>query len=154
MSAAPRNSAIAIATALAVLCGSGSAAAQAIDYRSVSERTIAFDSPSENGRRVLILNTGTPVEVISTETGWVRVREPGGSLNWVASAALSSQRTLLVTAERTQVRREAREDAPVVFEATRNVVLQLLEIPHLGWVKVRHADGDEGYVRVSEVWGL
>lgn len=153
MSAARRRTS-AVAAALAVLCGAGSAAAQAIEFRSVSERTIAFDTPSESGRRVLVLHVGTPVEVISTDHGWVRIREPGGSLSWVAAAALGTLRTVLVTAERAQVRREAREDAEVVFEAARNVVLQLVEVPHLGWARVRHRDGDEGHVRVSEVWGL
>jgi len=36
----------------------------------------------------------------------------------------------------------------------RNVVLQLIEPAALGWARVRHAEGLEGYVRASEVWGL
>lgn len=152
MSAARRH--IATAAMLALLCGLASAAAHAIDFRSAIARTIAYDAPSEQARRLLVLRPGTPVEIVSVDNSWVRVREPGGTLNWVRQDALSEQRTLLVNAERALIRREAREDAAPVFAAVRNVVLQRVEAPQFGWIKVRHADGDEGYIRVGEVWGL
>lgn len=145
---------LALTAALALLGGLSAAAAHAIDFRSVSERTIAYDVPSEAGRKQLILQPGTPVEVITQDRSWVRIREPGGSLQWVAQSALAEQRTVLVAVDRALVRSEPNENATPVFEAVRNVVLQLVEAPQLGWARVRHADGDEGYVRVSEIWGL
>jgi SH3-like domain-containing protein len=128
--------------------------AQAIEFRSLSEPAILYDAPSEQGRRLFILRAGTPVEIVVTLDKWIKVREPGGSLNWVERRVLAKLRTVLVTAERAAIRREARDDAPLSFEATRNVVLNLIEAPALGWARVRHADGLEGYVRVSEIWGL
>lgn len=140
--------------ALALLGSLSAATAHAVDFRSLAERSIAYDVPSEAGRRQLILQAGTPVEVITQDRNWVRIREPGGSLQWVAQDALSAQRTLLVAVDRAVVHREPNVDAAPVFEVLRNVVLLLVESPQLGWVRVRHADGDEGYLRVSEVWGL
>ena len=52
------------------------------------------------------------------------------------------------------VRRAAQETAAPAFEATRNVVLELLEPASEGWARVRHVEGFEGYVHASEVWGL
>jgi hypothetical protein len=34
------------------------------------------------------------------------------------------------------------------------VVLEVIENTANGWIKVRHADGAVGYVRISQVWGI
>lgn len=143
------------ALAVAVLCAAcGPVSAQAIDYRSAGSGLIARDAPSSEGRQLFRLLAGTPVEVVISQNGWVRIRDPEGSLTWVEQQALSTRRTVIVTAERAIIRREPRESAPPAFEATRQVVLELVEPPTLGWARVRHAQGLEGHVRASEVWGL
>ena len=129
-------------------------AAQAIEFRSLTEAAIVYDTPSTEGRRLFILRPGTPVEIVVTLDQWIKVREPSGSLSWIERRVLAKRRTLLVTAERAAIRREARDDAALSFEAARNVVVELIETPTLGWARVRHADGLEGYIRASDVWGL
>lgn len=143
------------ALAVVVLCAaSGSVTAQGIDYRSAGPSLIAHDAPSPQGRQLFRLLPGTPVEIVVTQDGWARVREPGGALTWVEQHALSSRRTLIVTAERATIRREPQAGASPAFEAARNVVLELVAPPSLGWVRVRHGEGLEGFVHASEVWGL
>jgi SH3-like domain-containing protein len=149
-----RSSLPRLATMLVALAGASVGTAQAIEFRSLSEPAIMYDAPSEQGKRLFILRPGTPVEVVVTLDKWIKVREPGGSLNWVERRVLANRRTVLVTAERAAVRREARDDALLSFEAARNVVLELAEPPSLGWVKVRHADGLIGYIRAGDIWGL
>lgn len=146
--------AVLLATVACTAAGSAQAIAQGIQFRSLTESAIMYDTPSAQGKRLFILRPGTPVEVVVSLDQWVKVREPGGSLNWVERRVLANRRTLLVTAQRASIRREAREGAALSFEVTRNVVLELAESPAQGWVKVRHADGLEGYIRASEVWGL
>ncbi|MEP6702751.1 MAG: SH3 domain-containing protein, partial [Betaproteobacteria bacterium] len=34
------------------------------------------------------------------------------------------------------------------------VLLELVEPPVSGWVKVRHRDGQTGYVNISQIWGV
>jgi hypothetical protein len=34
------------------------------------------------------------------------------------------------------------------------VLLQIVEPPAEGWLKVRHRDGQEGFIRVAHVWGV
>ncbi len=143
-----------LATALVAFSCMAAGAAQAIEFRSLTEAAILYDAPSTEGKRLFILRPGTPVEIVITVDQWIKVREPGGSLSWLERRVLAKRRTLLVTTDRAAIRREAREDAPLSFEAARNVVLELVEPPTLGWVKVRHADGLEGFIRASEVWGL
>ena len=143
------------ALAVVVLCAaSGSLAAQGIDYRSAGPSLITRDAPSPQGRQLFRLRPGTPVEIIVTQDGWARVREPSGALNWVEQSALSNRRTVMVTAERATIRREPQSTAAPAFEATRNVVLEVVGPPALGWARVRHGQGLEGYIHASEVWGL
>ena len=143
------------ALAVVVLCAaSGSLAAQGIDYRSAGPSLITRDAPSPQGRQLFRLRPGTPVEIIVTQDGWARVREPGGALNWVDQSARTNRRTVIVTAERATIRHEPQSTAAPAFEATRNVVLEVVGPPALGWARVRHGQGLEGYIHASEVWGL
>lgn len=145
-----RNTCLTLVLALA----GPAALAQGIEFRSVSEPAIMFDTPSDHGKRVFIVTPGTPVEVVVNLDKWVKVRDSGGSLTWIERDKLSSQRTLMVTAPSAIVRQHPQADAPVVFEATRAVVLELAAPPAAGWVQVRHRDGATGFLRITEVWGL
>lgn len=141
--------------ALALACGLGaSGIVHAIEYRSLSAPAILYDSPSEKGKRLFIVATGTPVEVIVSLDKWIKVREPAGSINWIERSALSTKRTVQVSATRAVIRKQPTESSAAVFEAAKDVLLELADAPADGWAKVRHADGASGYIRVNEVWGL
>lgn len=132
----------------------GPVAAQPIEYRSAGGAAIVRDQPAPEARALFRLHPGTPVEVVVRQDGWARVRDPEGGLAWVEASALNDRRTVIVTAERAVVRRQPQAGAAPAFEATRHVVLELLQPAEPGWVRVRHAEGFEGYVHTSEVWGL
>jgi SH3-like domain-containing protein len=141
-----------LAAVLALLAGS----AQAIDYASVTRNAILFETSSLQARKLAIIRSGTPVEVVVTshDLQWVKVRDPSGAMSWIEGNALSKQRTVLVTVEKAAVRHEANERSPVVFEAARNVVFEFVSFDPSGWVKVQHASGGGGFLRSTEVWGL
>lgn len=145
-----------LATAVFAALGAaaGAAAAQPIEYRSAGGAAIVRDQPATEARALYRLHPGTPVEVVVRQDGWMRVRDPEGGLAWVEAGALNNRRTVIVTAERAVVRRQPQTGAAPAFEATRHVVLELLQPAELGWARVRHAEGLEGYVHASEVWGL
>jgi SH3-like domain-containing protein len=126
----------------------------ALEYRSVAAPAILYDAPSDQGKKLYIIARNTPVEVVVGLDKWVKVRDMGGGLAWIERGRLSEHRSLQVSAARAAVRQKPEEAAPVVFEAARDVVLELAEPPAAGWVKVRHRDGLSGYVRVADVWGL
>jgi SH3-like domain-containing protein len=129
-------------------------AAAALDYRSVSEAAVFYDAPSQKARPLFVVAAGTPVEAIVSLDAWVKVRDAKGDLAWIERRLLADQRKLQVRGARAQVRTEADEAAPLVFEAEPDVLLDLVEPGPAGWVKVRHRDGQQGYVKVGQVWGL
>lgn len=138
--------------ALAVLFVAAPAAA--IEYRSVDSATVLYDAPSVKGRPLFVIKRFTPVEPVVSLEGWTKVRDAEGGLAWIEKKHLSEQRTVLVTASEAQVRREASDTAPLVFEAQKGVALELVEPAAAGWARVRHRDGVGGFVRASQVWGL
>ena len=75
-----------------------------------------------------------------------------GDLSWIESKNLADKRTVLVKAPLAQVREAADDSAPVVFQAQQNVLLEVVEAAG-AWLRVRHRDGQAGFVRVAQVWG-
>jgi SH3-like domain-containing protein len=127
--------------------------AGAADFRSVAETAVVlYDAPSVKGRKLFIVNRGYPLEIVVQVEGWVKVRDAAGSLSWVESKALDTKRNVLLRTAAT-VRQKPAEDAPVAFEAQRDLLLELLDTANAGWVHVKHRDGAAGYVRAADVWG-
>ena len=128
--------------------------AQAAEYRTVDTLTVLYDAPSQRGVKRFIIRRNTPVEVVVSLEGWAKVRDAEGGLAWIERKFLADRRSLIVTAPRAVIRQKNEESAPTVFEAEKNVALDYLETVSGGWVKVRHRDGQTGFVRANQVWGI
>ena len=96
-----------------------------------------------------------PVEVIAVLQGWVKVRDMEGDIAWVLRDDLSERRTV-VASTTVPLYQEPNADAPQWFEAARGVVFELEDDKpdDAGFVRVRHADGQSGYVELGQVWGI
>jgi SH3-like domain-containing protein len=126
-----------------------------LDFRSVEVPVaILYDSPSQKGKKLYLIRSQTPVEVVVRVEGWFKVRDAEGTMAWIEARNVGERRTLVVTAPRAEIRQSDKPDAPVVGELDKWVVLDFLEPAAPGWAKVRHRDGTTGYVRSTQVWGL
>lgn len=143
-----------VACAIATAVFSWACAAWAADFRSVAENAaVLYDAPSAKARKLYVVGHGYPVEVVVVVEGWSKVRDANGELTWIESKHLADKRTVLVKTPLAQVRETASDAAPLVFEAQQDVLLELLGIASGGWLRVRHRDGQVGFVRVAQVWG-
>ncbi|EXI88825.1 MAG: SH3 domain protein [Candidatus Accumulibacter regalis] len=140
---------------LSVLLAAGSAVpALAVEFRTVDTATVLYDAPSPRGNKLFVIKRDTPVELVVHLEGWAKVRDSDGAMAWLESKYLGLRHSVVVVAARAQVRKGADDAAALVFEAERNVALDYLEVAPGGWVKVRHRDGQSGYVRADQIWGL
>ena len=131
------------------------AAAWGLDFRSVSEnRTVLYDAPSAQAKKLFVVGQYYPVEVIVNLGDWIKVRDSRGELAWIEAARLSPKRMVLVTTEQAEAKKTADASAAPVFRVEKDVALELLEPAANGWVKVRHRDGLAGYIQSTQVWGL
>ena len=67
---------------------------------------------------------------------------------------LSAKRNVVARAANLKVRASPDDTASAIILVDKGVLLEMSEQPSSGWVKVRHKDGQAGYVKTSEVWGL
>ena len=129
--------------------------AAAGEFRSVAESgATMYDAPSVRAKKLFVASRLYPVEIVINIDNWAKVRDQAGDLAWVEKKALSDKRTVIVTAAIADARQAASDGAALVFRAQRGVALDLAEPPADGWIKVRHAEGQTGYVKTSQVWGL
>ncbi|MBM3357889.1 MAG: hypothetical protein FJY54_09205 [Betaproteobacteria bacterium] len=141
---------LAMAAGLALV----SAPAGAAGFRSVAENAaVLYDAPSAKAKKLYVVSRGYPLEVIVVVEGWSKVRDASGELSWIESKQLSDRRTVMIKAPLAQIREGVDDAAAVVFQARQNVVLELLEVVSGSWLRVRHPDGQTGFIRVAQVWG-
>lgn len=132
-----------------------SLAVQALEFRSVAtDAVVSYDAPSTQAQKLFILSRYYPLEIIVTLDKWVKVRDASGALSWIESSHLAAKRTVLISANIAEIRSQPLVSAPLVFKAERDVALELVEIVSGGWVKVKHRDGQSGFVPLKEVWGI
>jgi len=141
-------------SAAAVILALAAAVAQAGEFLSVGEpAAVLYDAPSRNAKPLYVVSRHYPVEVIVNLEAWVKVRDHTGALAWVERRLLVDQRMVVVTVPSAEARLRPEEGAPVAFVVAQNVALELLGFVPGGWLRVRHADGANGYLPVAAVWG-
>ena len=125
------------------------------EFRSVSvPKAILYDSPSPQGNKLFILSQGYPVEVVVVLTDWIKVRDKHGVLSWIEAKQLSSNRTLLITANGAEIRQMPEPTGALVGRLEKDVVVDFVEPAKAGWVKIKHRDGLTGFIQTSAVWGF
>ena len=148
--------------ALALLTAALPLAAAAADYRATTEgATVLYDAPSGRAKPMFVYGRDVPLEALVTVEGWTKVRDMQGAIGWIANKSLADKRMLVVRVAVADVRSSAEDNAPLAFRAEQNVLLELAESAASpsatatpGWVKVRHRDGQTGFVRIAQVFGL
>ena len=128
--------------------------AAALDYGAANAPvTILYDAPSKHAKKLYVVSRGTPFEEVVTLKDWVKVRSQNGIMAWMEKRDLSAAHHLVVTVPLVEIHQRPDSASPVVFRARKSVILQFLKDTGVGWLKVRHADGDTGYIKASKVWG-
>ena len=138
------------------------AAVHAAEFRTTAEApTLLYDAPSARARPLFVYGRDVPFEVLVSVEGWTKVRDAGGAIGWIAAKGLADRRMLVVRVPVADVRTAPDDTSAVVFRAEQNVLLELAEPASSpaatgspGWVKVRHRDGQSGFVRLPQVFGL
>ncbi|MEK9720256.1 MAG: SH3 domain-containing protein [Quisquiliibacterium sp.] len=131
------------------------AGASAAEFASVGKPgAVLYDAPSGNATALFVAPQGMPIELLSVIRLWVKARDAAGDVFWIERSDIAQARTV-VTVDRAEVREFANQSAEVLFTADMGVLLELLEPdPAPGWAKVRHRDGETGFVRHAALWGI
>jgi SH3-like domain-containing protein len=124
------------------------------DFRTVGEGgAVLYDAPSREATPLYVVTADYPLEVIVQTEHWVKVRDHMGALTWIEKPKLGERHTVVVTASSAEAHLRPEDGAPIAFVAAQDVALELVGQAPGGWLRVRHADGADGYLRASLVWG-
>jgi SH3-like domain-containing protein len=144
--------------AAATLLMLGANVVAAGEFRSTGDVAILYDAPSLKSKALFALGRDYPLEVIVNVEGWLKVRDAGGTVAWIEKKSIGDKRTLMVRSPTAEVYAQPEASSPMVFKAEQNVLLELLDPSYStstpGWAKVKHRDGQVGFVRIQQVWGL
>jgi SH3-like domain-containing protein len=144
-----------LARAAAFVLASLAGAAAAAEFRSLAERpAVLYDAPSNKADRLFVASRYYPFEVLVKLDQWTKVRDATGEVAWIENRAFGDRHTVIVSVPLADVRAGPGPQAALVFEAYKQVLLEVVEAPAEGWVKVRHRDGQQGFIRIAHVWGV
>ena len=128
--------------------------ARALEYQSTGRAAMLYDAPATSAGKVAIAGSGLPLEVVIETENWIKVRAPDGRLAWIERPALGGAKSVMIKAETSTIRQQPRADAEVVFRATRGVLLAVTgPADAYGWLPVKHASGQSGWLPAHEAWG-
>ncbi len=130
--------------------------AQSAEFVTVSiHSAVTYDAPSALAKPVYQYTQGSPLQVYLTVEGWIKVLDQYGIAQWIPQEHVSKKRTVVVKANEAKLLKVAQASSNLLAVFNRDVILELISTsPQNGWVKVKHQDGLQGYVAVSEVWGI
>lgn len=126
----------------------------ALDFRAVAEPgSVLYDAPSTKAQKMFVLSRDYPVEVVVKVEGWTKVRDDTGEFAWIENKYLSDKRMVMVRSAGAEARQSSSDAAALAFTVEKGVLLEFIGMS-AGWVKVRHPDGDTGFIKVSQLWGV
>lgn len=129
--------------------------AHAVEFKSVGAApAILYDAPSIRGKKVFIAPRNMPVEVVFSYGDWSKVRDATGDLSWIETKMLTAKRTVIVSTLNASIHTSPDDASPVSFTADKGVVLEISEPVASGWLKIKHGDGQGGFIKITDVWGV
>ncbi len=92
-----------------------------------------------------------PFIVIGKKGKWYEVKDFEGDTAWIHSSLLGKINTVISTKSKCNVREKGNSNSPVVLRAERGVPFKVLK-RNGDWIRIKHADGETGWIHKSLVW--
>ncbi|MCP4745848.1 MAG: SH3 domain-containing protein [Desulfobacteraceae bacterium] len=133
---------------LLLLCGAaGANERMAVKYDVVNVRSAADASASVLWK----VEKYHPIIVVEKTKEWARFKDFEGDQGWVHKSVLDKTETIIVKANRCNVRSGPGTEHDIIFSVTKGIPFKVLEKKGR-WVHVVHADGDKGWIFNTLIW--
>lgn len=98
-----------------------------------------------------MVTQGYPLEKMGQKGEWIQIRDPEGDEGWIHQTLVKEADIVVVKNKIVNIRKGPGTKYPVVMQCEQGVVLRVLERKNV-WIKVRHADGETGWIHSNLVW--
>jgi SH3-like domain-containing protein len=92
-----------------------------------------------------------PLKVVKTSGEWIYFSDFEGDRGWIHQDIVSDADAVIVTKDKVNVRTGPGTGHDIAFTVARGVPFQVVERKGQ-WIRVRHADGETGWIHNMLVW--
>ncbi len=92
-----------------------------------------------------------PIEVMEKKGNWYHFRDFERDEGWIHKSLVGKLKTIITKKENCNIRSGPGTKYKVLFTVEKGIPFRVLE-RRGSWIKIRHADGDEGWIHNSLVW--
>lgn len=92
-----------------------------------------------------------PVQIIKKSGHWYQFSDFEGDAGWVYAKLLGKQSTVITIKDRCNVRSGPGTKYPVTFTSEKGVAFKVIK-KQGKWIKIRHSDGDQGWIYKTLIW--
>lgn len=92
-----------------------------------------------------------PINVIQKQGNWFFFEDFEGDRGWIHNSLIANTKSVIVKKDKCNVRSKPGTDGDIRFTVDMGVPFKLLEEKG-AWLRVVHADGDQGWIHRSLVW--
>lgn len=129
------------------------AVALAADMVRVKVKTANLRSgPGTRFEKVWGAPRNYPLRVLKRKGRWLNIRDFQGFEDWIYAPLTDRKPAVVVKVNRANVREGPGTNHSILFATEQGVPFLVLDRSKK-WLKVRHADGDEGWIFQKLVWG-
>jgi SH3-like domain-containing protein len=137
-------------TVLVFVLSVGTASAERLSV-AVNKANVR-SGPGKNYEVLWSVGKYFPVDIVKTSGDWRQIRDFEGDAGWIHHSLLKDVPSVIVKGSLVNVREGPGKDTKVLFQAETGVSFKVEEKKDK-WLRVRHADGDTGWIHGSLVWG-
>ena len=141
---------ILIFTLLSIMLFVGTASAKRLSI--AAHRANVRSGPGTDHQILWSVGKYYPVDTIRRSGNWYKIRDFEGDMGWIHRSLLKKIPAVIVKRTIVNVRKGPGINFRVVFQAEKGVSFRLLKRKGK-WLKVRHEDGDVGWIHRNLVWG-
>jgi SH3-like domain-containing protein len=137
-------------TVLVFVLSVGTASAERLSV-AVNKANVR-SGPGKNYEVLWSVGRYFPVDIVKTSGDWRQIRDYEGDVGWIHHSLLKEIPSVIVKGSLVNVREGPGKDTKVLFQAETGVSFKVEEKKDK-WLRVKHADGDTGWMHESLVWG-
>jgi SH3-like domain-containing protein len=92
-----------------------------------------------------------PLEIVSKSGDWYQFRDFEGDTGWIFKGLVRNYASVIVIKNNVNVRSGPGTGYDIIFKVEKGVPFRVMERKD-NWIKIRHSDGDDGWIYKSLVW--
>jgi SH3-like domain-containing protein len=107
--------------------------------------------PGTNYKVLWQVERYTPIKVINKSGKWYKFKDFEGDTGWIYKKLVGNISTVITTKTNCNVRSGPSTKNTIVFTAEKGIPFKVIKRKG-NWIKVKHSDGDTGWIYKSLVW--